>query len=429
LPRWLTRKNIITTKIRLRNIKTLIIVDDYIPDSKKAGATMMHDLAKEYVLNGHEVNVITPSNNIIQKFQILDIDGVRVYQFKSGKIKNINKVVRLFNEMLLPYRAWKHLKFFFRKNKHDNIIYYSPTIFFGLLVNRLKKLWNATSFLVLRDSFPQWLVDSRIIKQNSPTHKFFQYFENINYRNADHIGLMSQANLEFFNKNFPYYKNRSIILHNWITKTRKLPLKNSFRTKFDLQNKVIFFYGGNIGLAQDVLSIAKLAKEISKLPKAFFVIVGDGDEFLNVKKFIKKNKLKNIILLPSVSKEEFNDMLQESDIGLFTINNLHKSHNFPGKILEYLNYNKPMLGTLNEKNDLKKIIEYYEVGLVSYAGDSKVFYDHARRMLNDSTRNKFSTNLQYALDEVFSTKIAYKTIQKYSNKEIFANNTFQSKLS
>ena len=168
------------------------------PRSTKVGAKMVHELACEYVKEGHEVTVLTPNPNQKERLVIEQLDGVTILNFKSGEIKNVNKVKRAINETLLSFNAWIATKDYFKKHKFDYIIYYSPTIFFGPLVKRLKKLWGVKSYLILRDIFPQWAVDQGLIKKGSLIERYFKYFEKINYDAADTIGVMSKKNLEWF---------------------------------------------------------------------------------------------------------------------------------------------------------------------------------------------------------------------------------------
>lgn len=90
-------------------MKICLIVDDYMPDSIKVAAKMMHELAVEFILNGHEVSVLTPDVKINTKLKIDDLDGVKIYRFKSGEIKNVSKVKRAINETLLSYKACKSI--------------------------------------------------------------------------------------------------------------------------------------------------------------------------------------------------------------------------------------------------------------------------------------------------------------------------------
>ena len=145
-----------------------LIIDDYLPDSIKVGAKMMHELAVEFVSRGYTVTVITPAPSLLTRSEISVLDGVTVCRFKSGEIKNVSKVKRAINETLLSYYAWQAFKSYFKAHPQDLIVYYSPSIFWGSLVKRLKKLWNAKTYLIVRDFFPQWVIDNGMLSATSP---------------------------------------------------------------------------------------------------------------------------------------------------------------------------------------------------------------------------------------------------------------------
>ena len=68
-------------------MRILLLVDDYMPESIKIAAVMMHDLAKELQLQGHEVTVCTPDESLTDKYIIDDFEGIRILRFKLGAIK------------------------------------------------------------------------------------------------------------------------------------------------------------------------------------------------------------------------------------------------------------------------------------------------------------------------------------------------------
>ncbi len=390
-------------------MKICLIVDDYMPYSIKVAAKMMHELAQEYIKQGHSVSVITPDYNLKSKMVTSTLDGVDIISFKSGRIKNVSKVKRAINETLLSYNAWNGCKKYFIENPHDIIVYYSPSIFFGSLVRRLKKLWGVQSYLILRDIFPQWAIDNGILKENSIITKYFKYFEQINYDNADTIGLMSDKNLEWFEK---YYKTdkKLEVLYNWAD-IQQVNNKNSqYRQKLKLENKVVFFYGGNMGHAQDMMNIVRLAIGLQKYDAAHFVLVGDGDEVALIREEISKYKLTNMTLLPAVNQDEFKQMLSEFDIGLFTLNKDHVTHNFPGKLLGYMVQSMPILGSINPGNDLKNIVDEYEAGYISVNGEDNIFLDNAVKLLDESERIRVGSNANKLLYSKFSVRFATRQI-------------------
>jgi len=370
----------------------------------------MHELACELKVKGHEVTVVTPSPKLKVKTEISVLDGITVCRFKSGEIKNVGKVKRAINETLLSHYAWKNLKSYFQDNPHDLIIYYSPTIFWGGLVERLKKLWNAPSYLILRDLFPQWALDQGLIRKDSKIEKYFRYFEKKNYAAADTIGLMSQKNLEWFKETVSIDKKFEV-LYNWASNT---PVKSesNYKEKLGLVGKIIYFYGGNIGHAQDMMNIVRLAKNMQNETKAHFVLVGAGDEVELVREAMEKEQLKNMTLLPSVTQDEFKQMLAEFDVGLFTLHKEHSTHNFPGKLLGYMVQELPILGSINEGNDIKEIVEESGAGLVTVNGEDDVLYVNALKLLDDKYRKEVGQNARKLLKSTFSVESAASQILK-----------------
>ncbi|WP_299434132.1 glycosyltransferase family 4 protein [uncultured Aquimarina sp.] len=394
-------------------MKILLIVDDYVPYSIKIAAKMMHELALQFITEGNEVTVITPGSSEQNNMQLNSIENLTVLRFNSGKIKNTSKIKRALNESFLSLRAYFALYSKLKGDKHDLIIYYSPTIFFGPLVTILKKKWKCTSYLILRDFFPQWAIDQKILKENSLITKYFRFFEKMNYNAADFIALQSPKNLALFSENVKSNRELSV-LYNWTNDFKddaQLIKKDYYRVKLKLENKVVFFYGGNMGKAQDMMNLVRLAKNMSVYDKAHFVFVGKGDEVELVKEAIIKYNLKNIDYLNAVDQETYQLMLSEFDIGLFSLHKLHSSHNFPGKLLGYMAHKIPVLGSINPGNDLKSIVEKANAGLISINGEDDQLMKNAIKMLNDvDFRSEMGENARELLKNDFSVENTTKKI-------------------
>ncbi|MBN2693714.1 glycosyltransferase family 4 protein [bacterium] len=389
----------------------LVITDDYMPNSVKISAKMMHELSQELINRGVNVTVITPDSNLKQKYTQEIFETVNVIRFKTGVIKNTAKVKRAINESLLSLKAWFYLKDYFKRNRFDAIIYYSPTIFWGYFISKLKRYYkNIPSYLILRDFFPQWIIDAGIIKKDSIFEKYFRFFEKISYDSADFIALQSPKNMEIFLKQ--YQKPEKLkLLYNWtkISNKNKKEIE-SYRDKLNLNNKVLYFYGGNIGHAQDMMNIMRVAKKMMIYSEAHFLLIGKGDEFDIVSKFIKDNNLTNTTLLPSVPQNVFDDILSEIDVGLFSLHKKHSTHNFPGKLLGYMNYSIPILGSVNSGNDLKELVDSYNAGLVSINGEDEIFFENAVKFLSKDLRKTIGFNSFKLLNEVFSVESAVNSI-------------------
>jgi len=395
-------------------MKVCIVVDDYVPRSTKVAAKMIHELSLEIIKQGHGVTVITPDPTLLNSQEVSILDGVKICRFYSGEIKNVSKVKRLINEYLLSYRAWKVYKKYFKENPHDFIIFWSPSIFWSGLVKNLKNIWNAPSYMLLRDFFPQWVIDNNMLKEKSLITRFFRYYEQLNYQSADIIALQSPKNIEWF-ANQKKTSTPLELLYNWASDTPATGVEQKYRTLLGLEKKVVFFYGGNIGHAQDMMNIVRLAKNFLHDKNAHFLLIGKGDEFELVKKSIQKDNLANISLLPAVSQEEFKIILSEFDVGLFSLHSGHTTHNFPGKLLAYMVQGMPILGSINFENDLKKVLESANAGFVSINGNDEELFNNAKKLMDKKLRKSMGKNSKQLLHDKFSVEVAAKTILKFHN--------------
>lgn len=391
-------------------MKLAFIIDDYLPHSTRVGAKMFHELACEFVAQGHSVTVITPdtfqSNLLVKE----TLDDVSIWRFKSGEIKDVGKVKRAINETLLSFHAWRAISKEVAQDSFDAIVYYSPSIFFGSLVKKLKQRCNCSAYLVLRDLFPQWSIDAEMIRSGSLIEKYFRYFENLSYKQADMIGLMSERNVEVFKSKNAQYSLQ--VLRNWaslVPHASEMP--KSYREELNLQDKVIYFYGGNIGHAQDMANLMRLAKNMQSYENAHFLFVGQGDEVELINQLSQEWQLSNFTYLPSVPQEKFKQLLSEIDIGLFSLAPHHTAHNFPGKLLGYMVESLPILGSVNEGNDLMPLVNEANAGFIHVNGEDDALLASAIALCNDSKlREKVGKSAYTLLSDEFSVQAAVATI-------------------
>jgi len=393
-------------------MRIALLPDEYLPSGTRVHAKMFHELALSLKGNGHDPVIITPGTPSQKSLLEIDfIDDIEVWRFKSGYTRGVGMIRRAINEWLISFKAWKAIKTKVDDENFDLCINYAPTIFFGPLAKRLRQR-GTYIYLIVRDMFPQWIIDEGIIKENSFAAYFFRYYEKLNYMTSDCIGVQSEANLEIFSAKFADCKNIKI-LRNWAS-TIPLP-KSDYNYKFlkrhKIEDKTVFFYGGNTGHAQDMKNIMRLAKNMQSYKNAHFLIIGQGDEFNLIKNLKSKWQLCNVTILPSVSQSEFKSILAVIDIGLFSLAYNHTAHNFPGKLLGYMLESKPILGSINPGNDLSLLIKSSNAGYVFTNGDDESLTDAAISLFkNKELRKEMGKNARNLLLNEFSVESAAKNI-------------------
>ena len=394
--------------------KILIITDDFIHNSQKASAVLIKELAIAIdKSSSYKSIVIAPDieSNFIKRFKTESIDTIT---FPSGKLKNTNLFRRVFNEYKLSIGV-KRCYSLIDLEDVSGVVYYSPSIFFGEAVRFLKQKFQCSSYLILRDLFPQWLVDLGLIKNHGPAHLILKYFERSSLSNADRIGVMSNGNLNLFSNRNDF--NKFEVLPNWQTPKRFNKNTKSLK-KHGLENlkdKFVFFYGGNIGLAQGVDYLLNLANLLLTEKNIHFLFVGQGDAI----DLITQRNLPNTSYIESLKQNDYFELVSNFDVGIFSLHKNHTAHNFPGKLYGYMSMSKPVIGIVNEGNDAKELINDADAGLICYhnEGHNKLI-SHCKKLSKDLIFQKKQGKNSLNIVLGFTPDVAAEQILSYFNNKL-----------
>ena len=379
--------------------KILLIADTFFPE-KNSAALMLQTLAKYIHNNEVELIVVTPHDNPKKKINILGEEGYIHLKFYCPYLKSSNLVLRTLGEFLLSRFFIKNTKLsknYF--NDIDLIISYSPTIFFGPYIRYLKKEFNIKkSYLILRDIFPQWIVDLKILSNKNPIYFIFKYFEDNLYLNSSKIGVQSENNKNYFHSQS--HQRKIEYLPNWYQEdiiSKKTELFKNIKFKY----KII--YTGKLSFAQNLKNFQYFLDLIIKIPNACFIYIGDSFEQIKTSN--------NIFSFNSVSQEELQYLLNESDLGIVNLDKQHTTHNVPGKSLSYLANGLPIIASLNSNNDFIETINKNKIG---YATSLELFEDNnILSKIKNIFENyeEYSLNAKRYIDENHSVKGAFDIIK------------------
>jgi glycosyltransferase involved in cell wall biosynthesis len=390
-------------------MRILLLVDYYLPGTTSC-AKLTHDLATEWVRQGHEVLLITtvdvaPSAMTVEKSGDLTVARVR-----TGPIKGAPLPVRALRELGIPHLSWWCARHLLRAQRIDLVVYYSPSIFWGPLVRRVKELWGCPSYLILRDIFPKWARDCGVLR-DGPVFRFFQREAVRQYDQADTIGVESEGNVRYFHDEFSDKLYNVEVLNNWAALDEGNVEPSQHRAKLGWQDKVVFFYGGNMGVAQGVDTILNLIRAMHPHGEVRFLLVGQGGEIPRIRDAIAREALDNVVLLPAVDQRTYLSMLSEADVGFISLARELQTHNVPSKALPYMYFSLPILASLNPGNELSAVVHAHQAGFCVETGDLPALVDAAVRLTKErELRQRFGANARRLLESRFSAAAAAKQI-------------------
>ena len=338
----------------------------------------MADLAKELEARGNQVTVVTFSPDLTKSFDDDSLDSIRIIRIRVPT-RNYGMIGRLIAEISYSSRIKKTLK----QIEHlecDAVICYSPSIFFGDAVKWIKEKFGVKAYLVLRDIFPKWVVDAGIIRKGL-LYRFFKYIELKLYKNADLIGIESRSDISYF---LQYVAKEKVeVLNNWGSPLDIRDIESTMKTESINKEKINILYGGNMGDAQDLLSLVKSIDTNILSDKAIITLLGSGNQVKDIKDYISHRKIKNIQVLPEVDRKKYLEILLNADVGIVSLNRKLGSNNFPLKMMGYIQLSKPILASVNPSNEIIDLINKNNIGLVSLAGDVKAFNENLSTIINN----------------------------------------------
>src|ERR1051325_8325384 len=118
-------------------MRILLVLDCYFPTTKSA-PMHMRDLGIELKRLGHDVTILVPSELVTGNYQLAEEDGLRLLRVRTGKLKGTHRFVRGLREARLSEVLWSRGRDYLSAHPADLIIFYSPSIFFGIFIRKLK---------------------------------------------------------------------------------------------------------------------------------------------------------------------------------------------------------------------------------------------------------------------------------------------------
>lgn len=356
-------------------MKILIVSQYFWPENFR-----INSLADELSKRGNEVKVLTglpnyPEGKLYEDFKK---NSKSFNKFKNVRIIRVPIIPRGQNKysLMLNYisfvlsgcifGSWK-----LRNEKFDLIFTFQTSpIFVGLVSVLISKFRKIPHVMWVLDLWPETLEAVGVLKAKWKLELVRKIVLFI-YKRCDIIFVQSKG---FFDNISKYQlKNKKIIYFPAWADTEIID-KECLPAKEIKINKSVFtiIFAGNIGIAQDFISIIKATK-ILKLKKIKFrlIIIGEGRMKKWLKNEIEKNKLEDfVMLLKKYDLERMPSFFMHANALLVSLSdNKLFEMTIPGKIQSYLAAGIPIIGIINGEG--ARVIKDAKAGFTCNSGDYK----------------------------------------------------------
>lgn len=375
------------------------------------------DLLRYMANQGHEVFIVCPFERRTKKSTILnEYENVHILGVKTLNITKSNFIEKGIATLVIENQFKWAINKFYKNYKFDLILYTTPPITFNNLISYLKNKFNAKTYLMLKDIFPQNAVDLGLMRKNSLTFKYFNLKEKQLYQISDFIGCMSPANSKYvLEKNKDVSHNKVGLCPNAIQIIERAESSNArneiFKKHNIPSNKTIFLYGGNLGIAQGIDFLLEVLENSMNRDDIFFLIVGSGNQSKKIVNWVNLKMPKNMLYIPMLSRPEFDQLETLCDVGMIFLDKRFTIPNFPSRMLAYMEAKLPILIASDMISDAGIIAQENDFGRFSVTGNLDDFLVNLNFLHNNiEKRKQMGVNGFKFLKENYSVEFPYQNI-------------------
>ena len=376
------------------------------------------DLMKVFIAHGHRPYIVTPREKQTgEKTELLEFQDYAILKVRIGNTSNVSFIEKGISTVLLESQFKRAIDKYLGNVNFELILYSTPPITLAGVVKSLKRKTRATTYLMLKDIFPQNAVDIGLFSAKSPIHWYFRQKEMNLYKISDHIGCMSPANVEYVREHNPLVDTKKVeILPNAVIPKAfesRERFKQRVRERYNIPStSIIYLFGGNLGKPQGIPFLVDCLKANANKFDRYFIICGTGSETPFLELFLQEIQPNNVLLLNGLPKQEYDELASGCDVGLLFLDYRFTIPNFPSRILSYMESGMPVISCTDPNTDVGEIVEENGFGYSCHSNSVTAFTKCIDKM--SATRiEEMGLKARHYLEENYRSESCFQIIMNH----------------
>jgi len=340
----------------------LLLITEHFAPGHGATAQLMTDLACGLVARGIPVTVLTAT--AADGIELNAVQVVRLCNTKAETaflLKKLLRGVRFFCLALF----WV----FCHGGRGQKLLIASNPPFIGLL-GPLLRLRGLRYVFIFQDLFPRSAVLSGLLAVNGFATTLLRALMAWICRCSDATVVLSEAMATALQHDCGTGLPLKVI-HNWAVEWA-LPgdrAQNEFAKKLGLEDTFLVQYSGNFGRLHDLDTLLRAALVLRHQPLRF-LFIGGGAKEVELREFVHKQQLSNVIQLPYQPRAHLPITLGACDISAIALRPGVEATVAPCKFYGILASARPVLLVANPSCDLAQLLLAEKCGLVVSPGEA-----------------------------------------------------------
>ncbi len=353
----------------------ILYVSQYFPPEMGAPAARAAELSRHWAQMGHQVTILTGFPNHPTGV-VPDEWRSRLHRLRYTETVDEVRVVRTWLWPLPNRKAHERIRNYasfcvsagitgLALHKPDVIIATSPQLLCALSGWWLA-WWKRVPFVFeVRDLWPESLAAVGAGSEGSLLHRTLGAIAGLLYRRADRIVVVASAFVDHLIRYWNVPAAKISIVENGVETDlfRLDPAAMEVRKQLKLEDRFLICYIGTMGNAHGLETLIAAAEELqSALPRAMFLLIGEGAERERIVQLAAARGLTNIQFLGQQPRERIPAYVSAADVCLVM---LKKTELFktviPTKLLEYMACERPVIVAVD--GQARQIVEEAGAGV------------------------------------------------------------------
>lgn len=398
-------------------MKIVFVNRYYFPDIS-ATSQMLTDLAAFLARSGDDVTVITSR---------------QLYQAADAKLPAIEavvgvKVVRVatttFGRTTLPGRALDYLTFYVSAaialwscaDRRTIVVAKTDPPLISVPAAVVCKLRGAILVNWLQDVFPEVAQALGVRPLKGLIGRIAQRLRNWSLRVAA-MNLVLSNRMKNVLLNLGVDPKKLQVIPNWADGATITPLPSEtsrFMSAWDLQDRFVVCYSGNLGRAHEFQTLLEAASLVQSdeaaSPKTMFLFIGGGPQLNFVEESARRLSLGNVRFAPYQPRELLAESLAIGDVHVVTLNPAVEGLIVPSKIYGIMAAGRPALFVGDPDGEVARIIKEHRIGYTVPPGASQELFQKLMSLRDSpATRIEMGRRARIAFESSYSATKAQAT--------------------
>jgi colanic acid biosynthesis glycosyl transferase WcaI len=359
----------------------LVFVNRFFYPDISATSQLLSDAAFYLAGKGHEIHVVT-SRLSYEGDARLDarevVNGVQVHRLWTTSFGRGKMIGRAMDYVSFYFSVFFYL--FQILESGDRVIAKTDPPLVSIPVGAAARLRGARLINWLQDLFPEVAVELGV-QIPSVIVSMLTWLRNLSLLQADQNIVIGELMRNRVLKQGVYTENTAMV-PNWADGTAVVPrtATNPLREEWQLGEKFVIGYSGNLGQAHEIETLLGAIRQLSSNPSVVFLFIGGGALLDELKIRLGEEGLVNCLFQPYQPREQLHLSLTLPDVHLVILKPELEGLIVPSKIYGVMSAGKPMLYIGDKEGEGASLVIEHGIGEVVAEGDSEALVSLIQKM-------------------------------------------------